>query len=176
MSNAGQTNPPAGPMIMFCNTCGSAITPEQHFCGKCGLPTSAGNMIGGHRVAAHYRTLAILWMIWGGLGALGGLFCYVLGNVMFGINGIAMRAPQPPPFFIRPLLTFIGGFLIIYGIGAVIIGIGLLERAEWVRIPALVMAVIALLKIPIGTALGIYTIWVLSSAGAEEQFRRGYAG
>jgi hypothetical protein len=40
-------------------------------------------------------------------------------------------------------------------------GIALLMRKPWARILVLVLAVLDLLSIPIGTVVGIYTIWVL---------------
>jgi hypothetical protein len=40
-------------------------------------------------------------------------------------------------------------------------GIYLLKHRPWARILVLVLGFINLIEIPIGTALGIYTIWVL---------------
>jgi len=40
-------------------------------------------------------------------------------------------------------------------------GIYLLKRRPWARILVLVLGFLNLIHIPIGTALGIYTIWVL---------------
>ena len=40
-------------------------------------------------------------------------------------------------------------------------GIYLLKHRPWARILVLVLGFINLIEIPIGTALGIYTLWVL---------------
>jgi len=40
-------------------------------------------------------------------------------------------------------------------------GIGLLKRLSWARILVLILGCLNLFNIPFGTALGIYTIWVL---------------
>jgi hypothetical protein len=42
-------------------------------------------------------------------------------------------------------------------------------RKPWGRILAIVIAILALIHIPFGTAMGIYTLWVLapSASGAE---------
>jgi len=40
-------------------------------------------------------------------------------------------------------------------------GIALLQRRSWARIPVLILSFISLLLPPIGTAYGIYAIWVL---------------
>ena len=46
-------------------------------------------------------------------------------------------------------------------VAGIIGGIGLLKRRSWARILLLIVSVLQLLDIPLGTALGIYTIWVL---------------
>ena len=53
----------------------------------------------------------------------------------------------------------------------IIAGWGLLERRPWSRMLAVVLACLALLNLPLGTALGIYTLWVLLPAKAEYEFR-----
>jgi len=52
----------------------------------------------------------------------------------------------------------------------IIAGIGLLLRRRWGRILALVVGFLSLISFPIGTALGLYTIWVLIQPGAPELF------
>jgi hypothetical protein len=46
---------------------------------------------------------------------------------------------------------------------------GLLERQPWARILGIVVGFLALIRFPFGTALGIYTLWVLlpESSGRE---------
>jgi len=53
---------------------------------------------------------------------------------------------------------------------SVIAGIGLLMRKEWGRIVAIVVGMISLIDIPLGTALGAYTIWVLMDAEGRQVF------
>jgi len=52
---------------------------------------------------------------------------------------------------------------------ALLVGYSLLTRQSWGRVLAIVVAILTLLKFPFGTALGIYTLWVLapSMSGAE---------
>jgi uncharacterized membrane protein len=40
-------------------------------------------------------------------------------------------------------------------------GIGLLRGQEWARILVLILSVLNLFNIPIGTAISMYSIWVL---------------
>ena len=47
----------------------------------------------------------------------------------------------------------------------------MLQHEEWARVFALVVGFIALLNVPIGTALGIYTLWVLLPSQSDEQYK-----
>ena len=55
----------------------------------------------------------------------------------------------------------IGNLIIWTSIPGIIGGIGLLKRKNWARILVLVLGFLNLIDIPVGTALGIYTLWVL---------------
>ena len=61
-------------------------------------------------------------------------------------------------------------------LGSAAIGIiaswGLLERQPWARMLAIVLGCFNLLDMPFGTALGIYTLWVLLPARSEEEYRQ----
>jgi len=154
---------------MFCTACGTAITPEQVVCSKCGSPTSIGMMRGsGRRVADHLQLLGILHIVYSGFIAIPGLFMVFLGKVFFAW----VWQFAHPPFFVAPLVSFFGWLLLIRGAVGVAAGIGLLQHAPWARIWALVMGFLSLISLPFGTALGVYTIWVLLSAGAEEEYNR----
>ncbi len=52
-------------------------------------------------------------------------------------------------------------FLVIISAPGIIGGIGILRRYGWARILLLILGALNLLNIPFGTALGIYTFWVL---------------
>ena len=66
--------------------------------------------------------------------------------------------------------TVISGFLFLMAIPGIIGGAALLKRLPWARILVLILGCMNLLAIPIGTALGIYTIWFLVSDEAQEIF------
>jgi hypothetical protein len=73
--------------------------------------------------------------------------------------------------FVRPLLSVIGILLLVkagLGIGA---GWGIMQREGWARVLAIVLGVISLFSIPFGTALGIYTLWVLASPNAGTEYQ-----
>jgi zinc-ribbon domain len=159
---------------MFCTSCGTAILPNQTICAKCGSPTSIGIMQGGgRRVAEHYRILSILHIVYSSLIGIGGIVAIVVGKVIFGwfFQFIPHNGPPPPPF-VGAIVQIVGWFILARGVIGVIAGVGLLQRSPWARTWTLVVGFLSLLSVPIGTALGIYTIWVLLSAGAEDEYQR----
>jgi len=67
---------------------------------------------------------------------------------------------------IARILQFLPAVIIIFfSIPSIIAGIGLLFQQKWAMILALILGCFKLFSFPIGTALGIYTIWVY----AEDQ-------
>jgi hypothetical protein len=62
------------------------------------------------------------------------------------------------------------GFLLIWSLPGVIVGIGILKRRPWARIGGIVVAVLALIAIPFGTVFGVYSLWVLFSQETERLF------
>jgi hypothetical protein len=58
----------------------------------------------------------------------------------------------------------------------VLAGWGLMERKPWARTLAIVLGVIVLVKFPVGTALGIYTLWTLAPAQSEAEYRSVQVG
>jgi hypothetical protein len=49
---------------------------------------------------------------------------------------------------------------------------GLLDRARWARTYTIVVSAIWLLDFPLGTALSIYTLWVLLPESSENEYRQ----
>jgi len=78
----------------------------------------------------------------------------------------------PPEFFmwLRPLITVVGWLVLAKAAVGFIAGWGLLQREEWARVMALVIGFVALLSVPIGTALGIYTLWVLLPSQSDREY------
>jgi hypothetical protein len=119
-------------------------------------------------VAAHIRLLGILWLALSALDAVGGVVALVLANTLFSRWG-----PENLPVFLHPLMTVVGIFSIVKAVGGFLAGWGLLNRQPWARMLAIILGVISLFfHIPFGTALGVYTLWVLLPAHSEEEYEK----
>lgn len=153
---------------MFCDRCGTAVQPGQAFCGSCGKqivgPVSAMPQHEG-RVQAHAHLVGILWLAISAFNAIGGVVLYILANTLFAPGGAAGA-----PAFLRPLIAAIAIFFLGKAALGFAAGWGLLQRESWARILALVLAFISLFNIPLGTAVGVYTMWVLLPGNSEQEY------
>jgi predicted nucleic acid-binding Zn ribbon protein len=159
---------------MFCDGCGTALAAGQRYCSRCGKECAGVITVGyprRSRVQEHVRLLAILWFAFSALSALGGIVLAVLANTLF-LHLHEMGAPEAPTAFLHPFLTFIGLLLIVKGAAGFLAGWGLLNREPWARMLVLILAFLSLINPPFGTALGIYTLWVLLPANSEEEYER----
>ncbi len=66
--------------------------------------------------------------------------------------------------------NFTGALLTILGLPGIVAGFGLLAHKPWARYLAIVMGVLNLLNAPVGTVIGIYTLWVLMQEDAVAFF------
>jgi predicted nucleic acid-binding Zn ribbon protein len=152
---------------MFCDSCGTQVQPGQAVCSKCAKPLM-GYVQQTNRLEHHVHLLGIFWIVYSVLHGIAGVVLMILANTLFGPVG---RLDIGAPAFLQPLLSVVGILLIIKGIVGVAAGYGLTQRAPWARITIVVLGFLALLNVPFGTALGIYTIWVLLSPGADMQYQ-----
>ena len=152
---------------MYCNRCGVPLDASQRFCPKCGTAVHPSPMMPArNRVAGHIRLLGILWLAIAGLRLIPAFVLFVISN--------PATTPIPPdvPPFVLPLLHILAFIFLAYAAVSAAIGWGLLKRQTWSRMLSLIFGVLALIDPPFGTALGIYTLWVLLPAESGEQFRQ----
>jgi hypothetical protein len=128
------------------------------------------------RLQRHVDLLGIFWIAYSALHILGGAVLMVVANTIFGHMG---RFETGAPAFLQPLLSTIGMLVLIKGVLGIAAGWGLMQHLDWARVLAIVLAFISLFNPPLGTALGVYTLWVLLSKGADAEYRalaQGAAG
>lgn len=154
---------------MFCTACGAAWQANQRFCANCGRALAIAPVPATYnRVAQHVTLLGILWIARAALRFIG-------AAVAFGIfHFVLPRMVTDFPFagLIRASVTMGAAVLLIGAAASLATGLGLLQRESWARPMALVMGFLALLSVPFGTALGVYTLWVLLPAPADSEYRR----
>ncbi len=158
---------------MFCDACGTQLQTSQKFCSGCGRAVTAGFPLSPQRsrIREHVRLLAIFWFALSAFEALGGVVLLVLANTLF--LHTSEMVPQPgPPGFLHLLFTVLGIFVLAKAAAGFFAGWGLLNREPWARVVTLVVGFLALLHPPLGTALGVYTLWVLLPADAEAEYSR----
>lgn len=156
---------------MFCQSCGGELAVGQRFCGRCGRQVGIATVSGdGGRVARHVRMLAALWIAVSIFRVIGAFAVFFVGR--FFLRGVQTGVPSGDfPIFLPGLMTVIAAFLGASALAGILLGAGLIQRDSWARTLGLVMGFLALLDPPFGTALGVYTLWVLMPARAEEEFR-----
>ncbi|HVI10535.1 MAG TPA: zinc ribbon domain-containing protein [Candidatus Binatia bacterium] len=156
---------------MFCDQCGAPLQAGQAFCSRCGKQvTGAVTVMSAMplrrpRVQSHIQILGILWLALSAFNAVGGLAILVAQHLFLSKLNL-------PPFLV-PLLGAIGWIVLLKAAAGFAAGFGLIQHEPWARTLALVLAFISLFtNIPFGTALGVYTMWVLMPAESEQEYAR----
>jgi hypothetical protein len=121
----------------------------------------------------HVKVLGALHIIF---GALGILVAIALLFVFGGIAGLVQSTDHSPDSFVGAgFLGFIGlivfAVIVVLSLPGLIAGIGLLNLKPWARTLGIVISALDLLSVPLGTALGVYGLWVLLSIQTEDLFR-----
>ena len=159
---------------MFCDGCGTAVQPGQAFCSKCGKqivgPVSVMHAPVPGRVQGHLHLLGIMWLAISAFNAVGGVVLYILANTLFARLHEMGAPPEAPTGFLRPLLSVIAVLILVKAAVGFIAGWGLLQREPWARIIALVLSFISLFNVPFGTAIGVYTMWVLLPSQSQQEY------
>lgn len=170
---------------MNCSACGNAVSPDARFCPRCGAPTviptppgaaysAMPGLFTDRRVARNIQGLGILWLVYAGMRVLTGLIGALVLHGIFGnhfghsdfnlgwspFGSIWLASLWPMALF--SLLTSVCCILLT--------GYALLTRQPWGRVLAIVFGVLALIHFPLGTALGIYTLWVLAPRASGEEY------
>jgi hypothetical protein len=142
------------------------MSAAQGFCSRCGKQAGKAPLYPPAQTGAarHIRVAGMLWL---GLSA----FRLLPGILLLAASPFWMEFVPPE---VRPMLFGMVGVLgTLFLIGALLgfaAGWGLLERKPWARTLTIALSVLSLFDVPLGTALGIYTLWVLLPARTEAEF------
>jgi hypothetical protein len=114
------------------------------------------------RLDSHKKVLGIVYVISAAFTIVGMLMLNAFLSIIFSF---ALNEVDPDDRKIMELILsivqYVPAFIIIFfSIPTLIAGIGLLTRQRWATLFALIVGCLKLFSFPIGTAIGIYAIWI----------------
>ena len=120
----------------------------------------------------HVKVLGVMYIA---VGACMLLLAGFLALTMGSVAGIVGATAEPHDAAIAvPILGIAGTALVImlgiFSLPSLITGYGLLYFKPWARIVGIVLSAVSLINFPIGTAIGIYGLWVLLNKETERLF------
>ncbi len=166
---------------MNCPACGNTLSPDARFCPRCGhqtlsQPGSANPQAAMpyNRVSRNIQGLGVLWLVYAGMRAFSGVFGVLILHGLFGrhfgnsdfnlgwspFGSMWLASLWPMALF--SLLTSVCCILLT--------GYALVTRQPWGRVLAIVFGILALIHLPLGAALGIYTLWVLAPGASGDEY------
>ena len=123
------------------------------------------NQLDGERMQTHISVVGWLHIAGSVLMLVIGCFVLVL------LAGIGFASGDPDAVTVLTIVGVVTGvFLAVLGVPGIVAGYGLLRRRTWGRVLALVVSFLNLFNFPLGTAMGVYSGWVLLQDSASEAF------
>ncbi len=119
-----------------------------------------------------YRSMAIIGALV--LFALAFGFGYLMEFISRFDHNEMHEIPSEVLNIVPIILTFVGVLIMIFSIAGIIGAVGVLKKKEWGRIIMLVISFFNLIHIPLGTILGVYSIWVLLNDETIRMFNPVY--
>lgn len=114
----------------------------------------------------HINVVAALRL---GFSILGLLIGGIIFTVLYLVRDFVDE--NDAEFILAIIANVIMTVVVVLSIPGIIAGIGLFKRKEWARILTLILSVLDLFNIPIGTAIGAYSIWALVQPETVELFK-----
>lgn len=117
------------------------------------------------RMEKHVTLIAALNIGFGAMGIL------AAGIVFVAVAGGGLLSGDAEAIAITSIVGLaISFFLTLVSVPGIIGGLGLLMHKPWARVLVIVISIFGLFNIPLGTALAIYTLWVLLNDETTELF------
>ena len=170
---------------MTCSTCGNVMSPDVRFCPRCGTQAAfqaVPNAVYGaqtmfrpyDRVARNIQTLGTMWLVYAALrffmGLLGMLFLHGILGSHFGHSDFNLGWSPFGAMWLASLWPM-AFFSLAVSVGCTVLtGYALITRQAWGRVVGIIFGILALFHLPLGTALGIYTLWVLAPRLSGDEY------
>ncbi|MES2391340.1 MAG: zinc ribbon domain-containing protein [Acidobacteriota bacterium] len=165
---------------MQCSYCGNNLMQDAHFCPGCGravvtfqaapVYAQAPTPMAYSRVLRHVQSLGVMWMIyaiWHFVTKLTGL---LFVHAFLGHGHAFSWGPWGSGDFAEAMIPVAIGSLLVSVALSGVTAYALMTRKPWGRICAIVAGILMLIHPILGTALGIYTLWVLAPAASGDDY------
>ncbi len=123
------------------------------------------NSLNQRQLQLHVPVVGWLLLVSHAILLLVGMFVFLL---LTGIG--AASGEREAATILGTVGAAVGLLLVGLGIPGLVAGAGLLARQSWARVLAIVVGILGLANIPVGTAIGVYTLYVLIQDAATEYF------
>jgi hypothetical protein len=132
----------------------------------------------------HLRLLGIFNIAWSSISIGIGLIVLLAFGGLAGLIAFAGFQPgdagRSDGLIVAPFMAVIGVFIVLVitliSLPALIAGIGLVKFKPWSRVLGIIVSILHLFSVPIGTALGVYGLWVLFQPEAKQVLEAGSIG
>ena len=115
----------------------------------------------------HLQVIAWLYILFGVFGILA---AFVVALLLAGIGWIAND--QTAITVMSIIAACASGLIFLTSAPGVVVGAGLLGLRRWSRVPAILLGLLNLSGFPVGTALGLYTLYVMLDDETSELLTR----
>lgn len=114
------------------------------------------NKTNGQNMEQHVTILGWLYI------AMNALMVGIALIVFMSVVGGGLLSGDPDAIAVTTLVGFgISTFMLVLAVPGFLAGYGLLKHKSWARPLAFVLAALNLFSFPVGTAIAVYTFWVL---------------
>lgn len=122
----------------------------------------------------HVHLLGIFFIIYGIMGLIGAGVVFIL---FVGAGMVSSSAAGDPNLMI--LTGFFGimitSIILVTCLPSLIAGWGIIKRKPWSRTLGIIVAIFNIPGMPVGTALGVYALWVLFNDETRTVFEKSQA-
>jgi hypothetical protein len=123
-------------------------------------------------VEQHKKVLGIIYIVTASLSILLMLTVNMFLSTLFEFI-IGKAQEEDAAFVLEMVSTFVTiitwTVTLLISIPSIIAGVGLLNKQRWALTLALILGCLKLLSFPIGTAIGVYSIWVYTENSRLEK-------
>lgn len=118
----------------------------------------------------HNKALGICHLAYGALSTL-----FILAMLlMFGVLFMSNADGKPPTGILLIFALFMLIYSLIFTLPSFIAGYAMLKHKPWARKAGIVAAVLEVISVPLGTAVGVYSFWFLFSDAGKAFYDKNF--